>query len=185
MVAEQVTVADGEEVVLSLGAAHLVEKRAGCVHGLPFKSRYDIGAKALPVETLPDPFAFSLLSEDWDQFEPLMKNAIHRTPCLETARVKMLLNGPESFTSDNNFLLGETAELRGLFVAAGFNSIDIGAMHQASWLGMDVLMFIGGGPAGTASGVKITTASVLLFIVLAVAVTFSDVSRIVSGESFR
>ncbi|HCJ55078.1 TrkH family potassium uptake protein [Glutamicibacter arilaitensis] len=49
---------------------------------------------------------------------------------------------------------------------AGFNSIDIGAMHSASWLGMDVLMFIGGGPAGTAGGIKITTAAVLLFIML-------------------
>jgi len=49
---------------------------------------------------------------------------------------------------------------------AGFNSIDIGAMHPASWLGMDVLMFIGGGPAGTAGGIKITTAAVLLFIII-------------------
>ncbi|MFJ2352145.1 TrkH family potassium uptake protein [Glutamicibacter sp. NPDC087673] len=49
---------------------------------------------------------------------------------------------------------------------AGFNSIDIGAMHPASWLGMDVLMFIGGGPAGTAGGIKITTAAILLFIIV-------------------
>ncbi|MFJ2144352.1 potassium transporter TrkG [Arthrobacter sp. JUb115] len=49
---------------------------------------------------------------------------------------------------------------------AGFNSIDIGAMHPASWLGMDVLMFIGGGPAGTAGGIKITTAAILLFIIM-------------------
>ncbi|MEI3843466.1 MULTISPECIES: TrkH family potassium uptake protein [unclassified Microbacterium] len=49
---------------------------------------------------------------------------------------------------------------------AGFNSIDIGAMHDASWLGMDVLMFIGGGPAGTAGGIKITTFAVLFFIML-------------------
>lgn len=49
---------------------------------------------------------------------------------------------------------------------AGFNSIDIGAMHDASWLGMDVLMFIGGGPAGTAGGIKVTTFAVLFFIML-------------------
>jgi len=49
---------------------------------------------------------------------------------------------------------------------AGFNSIDIGQMHSASWLGMDVLMFIGAGPAGTAGGIKVTTFAVLLFIVL-------------------
>ncbi|WP_033196700.1 TrkH family potassium uptake protein [Agromyces italicus] len=49
---------------------------------------------------------------------------------------------------------------------AGFNSIDIGQMHDASWLGMDVLMFIGGGPAGTAGGIKVTTFAVLFFIMM-------------------
>ncbi len=47
---------------------------------------------------------------------------------------------------------------------AGFNSLDIGAMHDETWLIMDILMFIGGGPAGTAGGIKITTFAVLLFI---------------------
>jgi trk system potassium uptake protein len=49
---------------------------------------------------------------------------------------------------------------------AGFNAIDIGAMHSESWLGMDVLMFIGGGPAGTAGGIKVTTFAVLFFIMM-------------------
>lgn len=49
---------------------------------------------------------------------------------------------------------------------AGFNSVDIGAMHDETWLGMDVLMFIGGGPAGTAGGIKVTTFAVLFFIML-------------------
>jgi trk system potassium uptake protein TrkH len=49
---------------------------------------------------------------------------------------------------------------------AGFNSIDVAAMHDESWIGMDVLMFIGGGPAGTAGGIKVTTFAVLLFIML-------------------
>lgn len=48
---------------------------------------------------------------------------------------------------------------------AGFNSVDIGALDEATLLGMDVLMFIGGGPAGTAGGIKITTFAVLLFII--------------------
>lgn len=47
---------------------------------------------------------------------------------------------------------------------AGFNSVDIGQMHPVSWMGMDILMFIGGGPAGTAGGLKITTFAVLFFI---------------------
>jgi 4-methylaminobutanoate oxidase (formaldehyde-forming) len=82
-------------------------------------------AKPWTMDTIPSTFQFQLLGEDWDQFEPLMLNAIHRTPCLETAKVKMLLNGPESFTPDGNFILGEAPELRNYFVAAGFNSAGI------------------------------------------------------------
>jgi 4-methylaminobutanoate oxidase (formaldehyde-forming) len=82
-------------------------------------------AKPWTVDPIPSTFQFQLLGEDWEQFEPLMTAAIHRTPCLETARVKMLLNGPESFTPDGNFILGEAPGLRGFFVAAGFNSAGI------------------------------------------------------------
>ncbi|MGR2752454.1 TrkH family potassium uptake protein [Agromyces arachidis] len=49
---------------------------------------------------------------------------------------------------------------------AGFNNIDVGLMHDESWVVMDVLMFIGGGPAGTAGGIKVTTFAVLFFILL-------------------
>lgn len=49
---------------------------------------------------------------------------------------------------------------------AGFNSVDIGQMHDETWVGMDILMYIGGGPAGTAGGIKVTTFAVLLFILL-------------------
>ena len=79
-------------------------------------------AKPWNVDPIPDGFEFQLLPEDWDHFEILMRNAIHRTPCLETAEVKLLLNGPESFTLDGNFILGEAPELAGYFVCAGFNS---------------------------------------------------------------
>jgi glycine cleavage system aminomethyltransferase T/glycine/D-amino acid oxidase-like deaminating enzyme len=82
-------------------------------------------AKPWNVGGIPEQFEFQLLPEDWDHFEILMRNAIHRTPCLETAEVKMLLNGPESFTPDGNFILGEAPELRGFFVCAGFNSAGI------------------------------------------------------------
>jgi 4-methylaminobutanoate oxidase (formaldehyde-forming) len=82
-------------------------------------------AKPWTVDPIPSTFQFQLLDEDWDQFEILMTNAIHRTPCLETAQVKMLLNGPESFTPDGNFILGEAPELRNYFVCAGFNSAGI------------------------------------------------------------
>ena len=70
-------------------------------------------------------FAFQLLQEDWDHFEPMMHNALHRLPCLAEAEVRMLLNGPESFTPDGSFLLGETAETRGLFLGCGMNSVGV------------------------------------------------------------
>jgi glycine cleavage system aminomethyltransferase T/glycine/D-amino acid oxidase-like deaminating enzyme len=82
-------------------------------------------AKPWAVDPIPADFQFQLLAEDWDQFEILMTNAIHRTPCLETAPVKMLLNGPESFTPDGNFMIGEAPGLAGYFVCAGFNSAGI------------------------------------------------------------
>ena len=81
--------------------------------------------KPISAKTIGHDFAFQLLPEDWDHFEPMMMNALHRLPTLETAEVKMLLNGPESFTPDGSFLLGETAETRGLFLGCGMNSVGV------------------------------------------------------------
>ena len=82
-------------------------------------------AKSIDPDRLGDDFAFQLLPEDWDHFEPMMMNALHRLPALETAEVRMLLNGPESFTPDGSFMLGETAETKGLFLGCGMNSVGI------------------------------------------------------------
>ncbi len=71
------------------------------------------------VEGVPDDFNGRLLPEDWDRFAPLMANACSRVPAVEGVGIRHLVNGPEGFTPDNEFILGETA-LRGLFVAAGF-----------------------------------------------------------------
>ena len=81
--------------------------------------------KAIDPDCLGEDFAFQLLPEDWDHFEPMMRNALHRLPALETTGVKMLLNGPESFTPDGSFLLGEVAETRGLFLGCGMNSVGV------------------------------------------------------------
>jgi glycine cleavage system aminomethyltransferase T/glycine/D-amino acid oxidase-like deaminating enzyme len=86
---------------------------------------FEPDAKPWAVDPIPADFQFQLLAEDWDQFEVLMTNAIHRTPCLESAPIKMLLNGPESFTPDGNFMIGEAPGLSGYFVCAGFNSAGI------------------------------------------------------------
>jgi glycine cleavage system aminomethyltransferase T/glycine/D-amino acid oxidase-like deaminating enzyme len=71
------------------------------------------------VSGVPADFNNKLLPEDWDRFSPLMENACRRVPAAETADVVSLVNGPEGFTPDNEFVLGES-DVHGLFVAAGF-----------------------------------------------------------------
>jgi 4-methylaminobutanoate oxidase (formaldehyde-forming) len=74
---------------------------------------------------IPENFSYQLLNSNWEHFEPIMELAIGRVPALATAGVKTLINGPESFTPDGNFILGEAPELSGLFVGAGFNAFGI------------------------------------------------------------
>jgi 4-methylaminobutanoate oxidase (formaldehyde-forming) len=81
--------------------------------------------KIWDVPKVPDDFSFGLLEEDWPKFAQPLAEGLHRIPGLKASGFSRFVNGPESFTPDNNFLLGETAELRGLFVAAGFNSAGI------------------------------------------------------------
>jgi 4-methylaminobutanoate oxidase (formaldehyde-forming) len=76
-------------------------------------------------DKLPYPFEFQLLGEDWEHFSILMENAMTRIPVLRDTGIKLFLNGPESFTPDNQFVLGEAPELRNFFVCAGFNSVGI------------------------------------------------------------
>ncbi len=102
------------------GYIYFKEEVGGLVMG-GFEPR----AKPWGMAGIPDKFEFQLLPEDWEQFEVLMENAIHRVPALEKAGVKTLLNGPESFTPDGNFILGEAPEVRNYYVAAGFNSAGI------------------------------------------------------------
>jgi len=82
-------------------------------------------AKPWGMDGIPSDFAFSLLPEDWEHFQVLMEEALIRIPALETAPVRRHVNGPESFTPDGRYLLGEAPECRNFFVAAGFNSIGI------------------------------------------------------------
>ncbi|HVS48846.1 MAG TPA: FAD-dependent oxidoreductase [Candidatus Dormibacteraeota bacterium] len=71
------------------------------------------------LDGIPADFNGRLLEPDWDRFEPLMTNAILRTPSIKDAEVISLVNGPEAFTPDNEFILGPS-EVRGFWVAAGF-----------------------------------------------------------------
>ncbi len=81
--------------------------------------------KAIDPSRIGKDFAFQLLPEDWDHFEPMLENAMHRLPCLADAEIRMLLNGPESFTPDGSFLLGESAETSGLYLGCGMNSVGV------------------------------------------------------------
>jgi len=102
------------------GYIYFKEEVGGLVMG-----GFEPKAKPWGMAGIPEKFEFQLLPEDWEQFEILMTNAIHRVPALESAGVKTLLNGPESFTPDGNFILGEAPEVKNYFVAAGFNSAGI------------------------------------------------------------
>ena len=82
-------------------------------------------------DQLPYPFEFRLLDEDWDHFSILMESAVARIPALAETGIKKFYNGPESFTPDNQFILGEAPELRNFFVGAGFNSVGIASAGGA------------------------------------------------------
>jgi 4-methylaminobutanoate oxidase (formaldehyde-forming) len=91
------------------------------------------------LDGIPPGFHFSLLESNWDHFEPVMTQALGRVPPLETAGIKQLINGPESFTPDGNFILGEAPELAHFYVGAGFNAFGIasgggGGRALAEWI---------------------------------------------------
>ncbi len=77
------------------------------------------------VERIPDDFSFGLLEDDWERFASPLAAVKHRIPALEGAQFPKFVNGPESFTPDNQFLMGPPPEVDGLFILAGFNSTGI------------------------------------------------------------
>ncbi len=83
---------------------------------------------------VPDDFEFQLFEDDWDHFEQHMGQALARVPALEKAGIKKMINGPESFTPDGNFILGAAPELRNFFVGAGFNAFGIASGGGAGWV---------------------------------------------------
>jgi 4-methylaminobutanoate oxidase (formaldehyde-forming) len=101
---------------------------------------YEPNPKPWADEGLPDDFEFQLLENDLEHFEPLLELAAGRVPAMQTAGIKQFINGPESFTPDGNFILGEAPEVAGVFVGAGFNAFGIASgggagMALAEWVG--------------------------------------------------
>jgi len=72
------------------------------------------------LDGIPADFNHRLLPPDWERFAPLLEGAVHRVPALGSAEIVRLINGPEAFTPDGEFILGEAPEVRGYFVACGF-----------------------------------------------------------------
>jgi sarcosine dehydrogenase len=100
---------------------------------------YEPNPIAWATDGVPKDFQFSLLDSNFDHFSQIMRQALARVPDLQTAGVKQLLNGPESFTPDGNFILGEAPELKNFFVGAGFNAFGIASaggagMALAEWV---------------------------------------------------
>ena len=85
-------------------------------------------------DNVPDDFAFQLFDDDWEHFEQHMGEAIARIPAFETAGIKQMINGPESFTPDGNFILGQAPEVKNFYVGAGFNAFGIASGGGAGWV---------------------------------------------------
>jgi 4-methylaminobutanoate oxidase (formaldehyde-forming) len=80
-------------------------------------------AKPFGMEGLPTDQPFMQLDEDWEHLAPVYEAACERIPALSDVGIRLFFNGPESFTPDDRYLLGETPEVRNHWVATGFNSI--------------------------------------------------------------
>jgi 4-methylaminobutanoate oxidase (formaldehyde-forming) len=88
----------------------------------------------LPGGDVPADWEFRLFDDDYEHFEQHMTQAIARVPALERVGVKQMINGPESFTPDGNFILGRAPECANMYVGAGFNAFGIASGGGAGWV---------------------------------------------------
>lgn len=86
---------------------------------------FEPNARPWGMEGIPEDFCFDEIDGNFEHFQPLLVDAMHRVPALENAGILKFFCGPESFTPDVRYHLGESAELAGCFVAAGLNSIGL------------------------------------------------------------
>lgn len=96
-------------------------------------------AKPWGMGGISEDFCFDQLPEDFDHFEPILEMGVNRMPMLAEAGIHTFFNGPESFTPDDRYYLGEAPELKGYWVAAGYNSVGIvssggAGMALAQWM---------------------------------------------------
>ncbi len=103
---------------------------------------FELTAKPWAPDPIPPDFAFDELPPDMDHFLPLLENAIGRVSRLAEAGIRTFFNGPESFTPDDRYLLGEAPDVSGFYVACGFNSVGI---QSAGGAGKALAQWIDGG----------------------------------------
>jgi sarcosine dehydrogenase len=103
------------------------------VGGLSFGG-YENNPRSWQVNAVPDDFEFRLFDDDWEHFEQHLEQALVRVPVLKDVGIKKMINGPESFTPDGNFILGAAPELKNFYVGAGFNAFGIASAGGAGWV---------------------------------------------------
>ncbi len=86
------------------------------------------------LDHIPRDFCFGTLPEDWDHVGPIFERAIHRMPELGEVGLQLFFNGPEAFTPDGVYYLGESPEVERCYVAAGFNSVGIQSAGGVGWV---------------------------------------------------
>jgi 4-methylaminobutanoate oxidase (formaldehyde-forming) len=114
--------------------AYYTEETGGLLVGL-----FEPVAAPWSLDKIPENFSFGEIPSDWDRLAPFLDRALEILPGVEDVGIRKLFTGPESFTPDNGFLMGEAPELDNFFVAAGFNSLGIltgggAGSIMASWI---------------------------------------------------
>jgi 4-methylaminobutanoate oxidase (formaldehyde-forming) len=94
---------------------------------------YEPDPLAWTTDNIPRPFEFQLFDDDWDHFSQHLEQAMARVPALATTGIRQMINGPESFTPDGNFILGAAPECANMYVGAGCNAFGIAAGGGAGW----------------------------------------------------
>ena len=95
---------------------------------------FEPGGKVWKLDGITRDFSFGTLPEDWDHIGPIFERAIHRMPVLEDCGLQLFFNGPEAFTPDGVYYLGETPEVKNCFVSAGFNSVGVQSAGGVGWV---------------------------------------------------
>jgi glycine cleavage system T protein len=132
------------EPIAGLGHLPVLRVPDECAYYKSDAGKMMIGAfepKAKPwgMNGIREDFMFDTLPEDWDHFQPILEHAMNRLPLFQTAGIHTFFNGPESFTPDDRYYLGEAPELSGYWIAAGYNSVGIAGsggagMALAHWI---------------------------------------------------